>query len=44
MGDATAVATAFRYPNPGSLEMLRDTVATIESRQVRHSMENFPAR
>ncbi|NND02884.1 MAG: nitrate reductase [Acidimicrobiia bacterium] len=41
MGDATAVATAFRYPNPGSLERLKDVVSAIESRPVRHAMENF---
>lgn len=41
MGDASAVALAFRYPAPGSLERLRDVVTTIESRPVRHSMENF---
>jgi len=41
MGDASAVAVAFRYPGPDSLGRLRDEVSTIESRPVRHSMENF---
>lgn len=41
MGDAAVVALALRYPRPGSLERLRADVAAIESRPVRHSMENF---
>lgn len=41
MGDATAVAMAFRYPREGSFEQLTDEVAAIESGPVRHSMENF---
>lgn len=41
MGDGSAVAVAFRYPRPGSLERLRDEVSMIESRPVRHAMENF---
>ncbi len=41
MGDATAVAAAFRYPGPHSLDQLRNHVAAIESRPVRHAMENF---
>lgn len=41
MGDATAVAAAFRYPRPGSLEILSNEVAGIEHGATHRAMENF---
>ena len=41
MGDASIVATAFRYPREGSLEALNSGVAAIEHASTKRSMKNF---
>ena len=43
MGDATVVAMAFRYPEPGALERLDAAIAGIGEDGVRHDMERFVA-
>ncbi len=44
MGDASIVATAFRYPREGSLEELNSDVAAIEHAGTQRSMKNFMAQ
>jgi nitrate reductase delta subunit len=41
MGDATAVAQAFRYPRPGSLEELRSAAEGIEHAPAAKAMQSF---
>ena len=44
MGDAGAVATAFRYPRSNSSELLTDAVAVISDGATRQAMDKFATR
>ena len=41
MGEYEAIALAFEYPGPGSLEMLRDTWGALPGGPVRRNLLNF---